>query len=64
MGSVEEKLNEELPDDFPISEIVSEILRLQFAKRGDADSNDCLLQKCEKIFFEESLRLRKNLTEK
>ena len=64
MGAVEEKLNAESPNYFPISEIVTEILRLQFSKRSDADNNDCLLQKCEKIFLEESLRLRKNRTEK
>ncbi len=29
MGVVEKKLNSELPTDFPVSEIITEILRLQ-----------------------------------
>ena len=64
MGVVEQKLNEEIPDDFPISEIVTEILRLQFAKRANADSNDCLLSKCDKVFIQETNRLKNNLSDR
>ena len=64
MGVVEKKLNSELPSDFPISEIITEILRLQFAKRADADANDCLLAKCDKLFVEETLKLRNKFSEK
>lgn len=64
MGVVEQKLNEEISSDFPISEIVTEILRLQFAKRANADANDCLLSKCDKIFVRETNRLRNNLSDR
>ncbi len=64
MGVVEKKLNSEPPSDFPISEIITEILRLQFAKRADADANDCLLSKCDKLFIEETLKLRNNFSER
>ena len=60
MGVVEDTLNEASAETFPISEIVTEILRVQFSKRGQADANDCLVAKCDKMFVSETIRMKNN----
>jgi len=47
---VESTLNRENPADFPIADIVTEILRLQFGKRPEAEPGDCLVAKCDSLF--------------
>lgn len=54
LGVVESTLNKENPEDFPVAEIVTEILRLQFGKRPEADHGDCLIAKCE-IHFQSQI---------
>ena len=64
MGVIEETLNDDSSETFPISDIVNEIVRLQFAKRVEADANDCLVAKCEKMFRAETKRLKNNQTQR
>lgn len=47
---MESTLNKENPDNFPVAEIVTEILRHQFGKRPEADMEDCLVSSVKSTF--------------